>query len=65
MEELVSEANIVFGVNGYKELCGLHLGGITLTSPQLLLRCAEKAAIRAKALVEFVKNEISKDLELR
>jgi exosome complex RNA-binding protein Rrp42 (RNase PH superfamily) len=38
IEERVAEASLVFGINSYRELCGLHLVGMTLTSADLLLR---------------------------
>lgn len=65
LEERVSEANIVFGINSYKELCGLHLGGTTLTNPQLLLRCAEKGTKRARKLVDLIKETLAKDADQR
>ena len=65
LEERVSEANMVFGINSYRELCGLHLGGITLTSSDLLLRCVNKAAKRAKLVVDLVKESIKSDQEKR
>lgn len=65
IEGCVSEANIVFGINAYKELCGVHLGGITLTSPQLLLRCVNKGAERAKMIVTMIKEAVAKDSAVR
>lgn len=65
IEGCVSEANIVFGINAYKELCGVHLGGITLTSPQLLLRCVNKGAERAKLIVSLIKAAVEKDSAAR
>ncbi|KAG4075820.1 hypothetical protein HA402_003646 [Bradysia odoriphaga] len=61
MEERVSEANLVFGLNSYRELCGLHFGGITLTSSELLLQCATRGAKRAKLLVEMIKDALQRD----
>lgn len=65
IEGCISEANIVFGINAYKELCGVHLGGITLTSPELLLRCVNKGAERAKLVVNLVKSAVEKDTNSR
>ncbi|XP_055639433.1 uncharacterized protein LOC129777266 [Toxorhynchites rutilus septentrionalis] len=65
LEERVAEAKIVFGMNSYGELCGIHLGGITLTSSDLLLRTAAKAAKRAKIIVQKIKDEIQADAEKR
>ncbi|XP_035780821.1 exosome complex component RRP45-like [Anopheles albimanus] len=61
LEERVAEAMMVFGINSYGELCGLHLGGITLTSADLLLRTSVKASKRARLLVEKIKAAIAKD----
>jgi len=65
VEERVAEASIVFGLNSYKELCGLHLSGITLTSSELLLGCASKAAVRAKETVDMIKRTLETDNDLR
>ncbi|XP_065076962.1 uncharacterized protein Rrp45 [Ochlerotatus camptorhynchus] len=65
LEERVAEAKIVFGMNSYGELCGIHLGGITLTSSDLLLRTATKAAKRAKTIVQKIKDVIQEDAEKR
>lgn len=65
LEERVAEANIVFGMNSYGELCGLHLGGVTLTSSDLLLRTATKAAKRARTIVQKIKDVIQEDAEKR
>lgn len=61
MEERVSEANLVFGLNSYRELCGIHFGGITLTSSELLLKCAKRGAKRAKFVVDLIKDALQKD----
>uniref|UniRef100_A0A336MRQ4 Exosome complex component RRP45 n=1 Tax=Culicoides sonorensis TaxID=179676 RepID=A0A336MRQ4_CULSO len=65
IEECISEANIVFGINAYKELCGIYLGGITLTSQELLLRCVNKGAQQAKLVVDSIKAAVEKDSNLR
>uniref|UniRef100_A0A182JHE8 Exosome complex component RRP45 n=1 Tax=Anopheles atroparvus TaxID=41427 RepID=A0A182JHE8_ANOAO len=61
LEERVAEAKMVFGLNSYGELCGLHLGGITLTSANLLLRTSKKAGERARIVVDKIKAAIVKD----
>ncbi|XP_053659414.1 uncharacterized protein LOC128708461 [Anopheles marshallii] len=61
LEERVAEAKMVFGINSYGELCGLHLGGTTLTSADLLLRTSSKASKRARLVVEKIKAAIQKD----
>ncbi|XP_312616.6 uncharacterized protein LOC1273616 [Anopheles gambiae] len=65
LEERVAEARMVFGLNSYGELCGLHLGGTTLTSAELLLRTSAKASKRARLVVERIKAAIQKDAEDR
>lgn len=65
LEERVAEAKIVFGMNSYGELCGIHLGGITLTSSDLLLKTAAKGAKRARMIVQKIKDAIQEDAEKR
>ncbi|XP_053698088.1 exosome complex component RRP45 [Sabethes cyaneus] len=65
LEERVAEAKIVFGMNSYGELCGIHLGGITLTSSDVLLRTASKAAKRARTIVQKIKDNIQEDADKR
>lgn len=65
MEERRSEANIVFGLNSYRELCGLHFGGMTLASPQLLIKCASQGAKRANAVVQLVQRTLEEDSRKR
>lgn len=65
LEERVAEAKIVFGMNSYGELCGIHLGGITLTSSDLLLKTAAKGAKRARTIVQKIKDSIQEDAEKR
>ncbi|XP_050069945.1 uncharacterized protein LOC126558054 [Anopheles maculipalpis] len=61
LEERVAEAKMVFGINSYGELCGLHLGGTTLISSELLLRTSMKASKRARLVVDKIKAAIQKD----
>uniref|UniRef100_A0A0K8TM19 Exosome complex component RRP45 n=1 Tax=Tabanus bromius TaxID=304241 RepID=A0A0K8TM19_TABBR len=65
IEERCSEANMIFGINSYRELCCLNLGGTTLTSTNLLLMCSNKAAHRAKFVVEKIKAVIADDANAR
>lgn len=65
LEERIAEAKMVFGLNSYRELCGLHLGGVTLTNAELVLRSANRAAVRAKKIVDLIKKSISEDDEKR
>ncbi|PNF15123.1 hypothetical protein B7P43_G15566 [Cryptotermes secundus] len=65
IEERVSEAQVVFGVNAYRELCGLHLGGSSLTSHDLILQCANRAARRAAEVVQIMKLALKEDADAR
>lgn len=65
MEERRSEATVVFGLNSYRELCGLHFGGITLASLEVLIRCANLGAKRAKTVVKQIKTALHEDQERR
>lgn len=60
-EERRSEATVVFGINSYRELCGLHFGGITLASLELLIKCANQGAKRANIVVKQIKDAIEAD----
>uniref|UniRef100_A0A1B0CH49 Exosome complex component RRP45 n=1 Tax=Lutzomyia longipalpis TaxID=7200 RepID=A0A1B0CH49_LUTLO len=42
LEERVAQANMVFGLNSYQELCGLHLGGVTLLSAGFVIDLASR-----------------------
>lgn len=61
LEERVSQSSVVFGINSYQELCGLHLGGSFLTSPELMLRTAASAAKQAKIFVDLIRGAVEKD----
>lgn len=61
LEERVSDATLVLAVNSYKELCCMHLAGVSLTSPALILRCSELAAVRSKKVVEIIKSTLEQD----
>ena len=65
LEERVSDANLILAINSYNELCCMHLGGVSLTSPHLILRCSEKAAERAKRIVAFIKDSLEADQKRR
>lgn len=65
LEEGVSEAQLVFAINSFKEICSIHLGGSTFANTQLILQCASKAATRAFNVVELIKKSIEVDLENR
>uniref|UniRef100_A0A0A1XA03 Exosome complex component RRP45 n=1 Tax=Zeugodacus cucurbitae TaxID=28588 RepID=A0A0A1XA03_ZEUCU len=60
-EERTADSALVFGLNSFRELCCLNLGGTTLTSSTLLLQCATRAARRAKFVVDYVKEKLELD----
>lgn len=55
----------MFGLNSYRELCGLHFGGVTMASSQLLLKCAARGAGHARYVVQLVKDAVRADAALR
>jgi hypothetical protein len=61
LEERVTNASIILAINAYKELCSLHLTGVSLTSPFLIQKCSEMGAERAKHVVEFIKDTLEQD----
>lgn len=65
IEEKRAEATIVFGLNSYRELCGLHFGGVTLASLQILIKCANQGAKRANNIVALIKKSLEEDAEKR
>lgn len=65
LEERVSCASLVLAINSYKELCCMHLAGVSLTSPNLILRCSEVAAIRSSRIVAFIKSTLEDDAAQR
>ncbi|XP_071453186.1 exosome complex component RRP45 [Hetaerina americana] len=66
MEERTAEAQIVVGINAYRELTALHLGGTgSPATNQLVMFCASLAAQRAMEVVRIIKAELAKDCEAR
>ena len=65
LEERVSCASLVLAINSYKELCCMHLAGVSLTSPSLILKCSEIAAARSRRIVEFIKSTLEDDAKAR
>ncbi|XP_055840908.1 exosome complex component RRP45 [Episyrphus balteatus] len=65
IEERTAESSVAFGINSYRELCCLNLGGSTLTSSHLLLQCSQRAAKRAKLIVDQVKKALEDDAKCR
>ncbi|XP_049765822.1 exosome complex component RRP45-like [Schistocerca cancellata] len=65
LEERVAEAHIVFGMNSYRELCGVHLGGSALANPEMIIQCAIQAAVRASRVVEIIRSALESDAKAR
>ena len=65
MEERTSESQMIFGINSFRELCCLNLGGSSLTSSSLLLQSSKRAAIQAKKVVDLVKQTLENDIAAR
>lgn len=65
LEEGVADAHITFAINSYKELCTLHLGGNSHLTMDVILRTTNKAAARAKNVIQQIKNSIEKDSVIR
>lgn len=57
----MADAFLSVGVNPYKELCGLHLGGKADLTPDLIMSAANKAAFRAGIIVQQIKDAIEED----
>lgn len=55
----------MFGINSYRELCGLHFGGITLASLEVLIKCAHQGAKRANEVVKQIKAALEADEKRR
>ncbi|XP_037813085.1 exosome complex component RRP45 isoform X2 [Lucilia sericata] len=65
MEERTSESQMIFGINSFRELCCLNLGGSSLTSSTLLLQSSKRASNQAKKVVDLVKQTLENDLAAR
>lgn len=61
LEERVADSILVLAVNSYKELCCMNLCGVCLTCPDLIMSCSEKAAVRSKRIVDFIKQLLVDD----
>lgn len=61
LEEGVAEAFLSIGLNAYKELCGLHLGGKAQLSTSVILETTNKAARRACQVIEMIKTQVEQD----
>ncbi|KAL3265563.1 hypothetical protein HHI36_009768 [Cryptolaemus montrouzieri] len=65
LEEGVADAFLTVGMNSYKELCGLHLGGKAELNPDILIQITQKAGNRAGIVVEQIKKAVKEENEKR
>lgn len=65
LEESIAEAFLTVGLNGFKELCSLHLGGKAELTSDVILSTVNKATSRAGFLIDEIKKAIKVDVELR
>jgi len=61
IEEEAMLGKMVLGVNGYKEMCTLHLAGQVLVDKKMILRLANIAADKSKKAVDKIKESLRKD----
>lgn len=61
----MSDSQIVFAVNAYRELCGLHLSGNALTGYAIIMQCANRAAKRAAEIVRIMKSVLEENANTR
>ncbi|XP_039289513.1 exosome complex component rrp45 isoform X2 [Nilaparvata lugens] len=65
IEERTAQAQLVLGMNAYRELCGMHLMGSALLSPDVIINCSRKAAEQALVLVTAIKKAVEEDQKQR
>jgi len=65
LEEEAALGKMVLGVNGYREICTLHLAGQILVDKSLVIRLANTAAEKAKKMVDKIKKSLAQDEETR
>lgn len=65
LEDQVSEAQLTIGLNSYKELCGFHLAGSAMMSPEQILQTTNRAATRANTVISLIKKSLAEDTEAR
>jgi len=61
IEEEAMLGKMVLGVNGYREVCTLHLAGQVLVDKKMIMRLTNIAAEKAKKMVDKVKESLRKD----
>lgn len=65
LEENVAETYITIGLNAYKELCGLHVGGKAELGVDVILNTTRNAADRAAIVVAKIKQALEHDKKAR
>lgn len=65
IEEQTAEASLNVGMNAYRELCGLHLGGLALSDHNSILKVVQKAGTAAADIVQIIKKSLAEDEEAR
>lgn len=65
LEEGVADAFLSIGINSYKELCGLHLGGKADLTPDVILKTSNRAATRSGIVVQQIKEAVEADNQKR
>lgn len=65
IEEQTAEASLSVGMNAYRELCGMHLGGQALSDHQSILKVVQKAGSSAAEIVQLIKESLAADEEAR
>eukprot|EP00088_Acartia_fossae_P006253 TRINITY_DN1288_c0_g1_i1.p1 TRINITY_DN1288_c0_g1~~TRINITY_DN1288_c0_g1_i1.p1 ORF type:complete len:408 (+),score=92.95 TRINITY_DN1288_c0_g1_i1:43-1266(+) len=61
IEEEAILGKMVLGVNGYREMCTLHLAGQVVVDKTLILRLANITAEKSKKMVDTIKESLRKD----
>ncbi|KAK9758980.1 3prime exoribonuclease family, domain 1 [Popillia japonica] len=61
LEENVSDAQFTIGLNGYNEVCGMHLGGSAALNIDTILKTSQSAVRRAKTIIEAIKKYVEED----
>ncbi|KAJ1521131.1 hypothetical protein ONE63_002830 [Megalurothrips usitatus] len=65
IEEETAEASLSVGMNAYRELCGIHLGGKAISDPDSVLKVVQKAGAAAAEIVQFIKESLAADEKAR
>lgn len=65
IEEETAEASLNVGMNAYRELCGIHLGGKALSDYNSVLKVVQRAGAAAAEIVQFIKQSLADDEKAR